>query len=98
MDRRAVKSVVCYLVKIPFVVCNASSGSSECECRTYDHRESDDVLRKIKRVVIIRHDLGRNARLPDFFHGVLEHLPVFGFVYRKRPGTKKLYSVAFKES
>ena len=96
-DRRCIKSVLCYNLKLANIICNTAACSTECECGTNDHGESYSLC-YIKRASDIVCYVRGNAGLTDLFHCILEKLSVLCLVYSLCICAEKSYVVLLQET
>ena len=98
MDRGKAKSVRSNIAKLFFIVCDTAARAAECECRTDNYGVADNIVREINSVFKLFNDLGRDTRLADLFHSVLECLSVLSLVNGFGVSTEELYTVGFEEA
>ena len=84
-------------LQLELIMCNASAAAAKRICRTKHHRIADCVG-KSHAVRNILHDKGSRTRLTDFFHGILEFLPVLGFSDGCRRRAEELYIVGCQKA
>ena len=85
------------LAKLVHIVNKAAACAAKCERRAYDQREAD-LRRKSASVLDCGDDFGRDYRLADRLHGVLEDLTVFRLVDRLRIRAQQRDAVGFQEA
>ena len=82
------------LAQLFFVIADTASGTAEGKGRADDDRITDDTG-IADRILDGVDDLGRDDRLTDGFHGVLEHLAVFRLIDGRRIRSQKADIMAF---
>ena len=92
VNRGAVQSILTNFPQFSFVGSNSTTSSTQGKGWTNNNRITN-LFCKIQGRMQIRYNLGRNTRLTNGLHGILEHLAVFCSVNGFRPSTQQLHAM-----
>ncbi len=96
-DRREAQTVLGDFSKLLLILADASAGAAQRICRTNDNRIVDGLCKR-ERILNRLDHFGRNNRLMDGDHGILELLTILRLLDGFALCTEKLDTMLLKES